>query len=869
MNVDEDLGASGKKRWRWRYVLGGYVCLLLISHVVRLVHDPGIQLHEDQTSIEVQQVDQGERGEEVAVIAYTLFEPDAELYPDPSTLILLHGSPMASRSMLRLASSLPDSFRIVVPDLPGFGRSTRTIPDYSIKSGAVYLEQLMTGLGIDQAHLVGYSMSGGVVLHFYEYAPDKVQSVVMVSAIGVQELELLGNYHLNHAVHGAQLAFLWSLKQFFPHMGFMDGALLSTEYARNFYDTDQRPLRGILALYDLPMLIMHGESDPQVPVAAAIEHERLVPQSTLALFDGGHGLVFNPDAEFLDTLTRFVDEVEQGTARTRYSALPERIEAANEPFDERVIPKAEGLTLLVFMLLIALATLVSEDATCIASGLLVAQGTIGFIPATLACLIGIVGGDSLLFFLGRFVSAPLLTRRPFRWIVRKEALESASEWLERRGAAVIIASRFIPGSRLPTYVAAGSLRLPFLKFLFYFMIASLIWTPILVGLSVLFGERLLMQFLDVYEGYAIWVFIGAILVMLAVVKIVVPLFSHQGRRMLVGSIKRKIHWEFWPLWFFYPPVVVYILYLGVKYQSFTLFTAANPGIDLGGLVGESKLDILNGLNDKGDFVARFSAIEPSPDELLRVDAMTHFMQQQKLTYPIILKPDVGERGKGVTKVNTVEEARNYLREEKKRVIVQEYAPGYEFGVFYYRYPNEETGHIYSITDKQFPTVTGNGRHTLRRLIIDDQRAVTMAKHYFRANHHRLHDVPEAGVTLKLVDIGTHSRGAVFLNGEALQTAELEATMDRISKQFEGFYFGRFDIRTPSLDAFQQGKGFKIVELNGVTSEATHIYDPSNSVWYAYRTLMRQWDIAFEIGDQNRRKGHRAAGLIEVIRRVFE
>ena len=869
MSVEAESGAAGTKRWRWRYILGGYVCLLLISHAVRLIQGPQVQLHADQTSIEVKAVDAGHVLDEHVTMAYTLFEPDSTLYPDPQSLVLLHGSPMASRSMLRLADALPDSFRLVIPDLPGFGRSTRKIPDYSIESGSVYINQLMDSLGIERAHLVGYSMSGGVVLHQYQRAPEKVQSIVMVSAIGVQELELLGNYHLNHAVHAAQLAFLWGIEELFPHFGFMDTALLSTGYARNFYDTDQRPLREILTGYDAPMLIIHGESDPQVPVAAAVEHHRLVPQSTLALFDGGHGLVFNPGDSLLTSLVTFVSDVENEIALTKNDATEARIARAAEPFDERVIPKAEGLTLLVFMLLIAVATLVSEDATCIAAGLLVAQGTIGFVPATLACLIGIVGGDCMLFFIGRFVSAPLLTRRPFRWFISKDALDNASEWLEKRGAAVIIASRFIPGSRLPTYVSAGSLRLPFWKFLLYFMIASLIWTPILVGLSVLFGERLLMRFLDVYEGYAIWVFVVAILLMLGIVKIVVPLFSHQGRRMLVGSFKRKMHWEFWPLWFFYPPVVLYVLYLGLRHGSLTLFTAANPGIDLGGLVGESKVDILTGLNDDGQFVARFRAIEPDLDVPQRIDSMMRFMEQHALSYPIILKPDVGERGKGVRKVHTEEEARAYILEEKGRIIVQEYAPGFEFGVFYYRYPNEESGHIYSITDKQFPAVTGNGRHSLHRLIIDDSRAVAMAKHYFKANHHHLRDIPEEGSTVKLVDIGTHSRGAVFLNGEAMNTPELAAAIDRISKKFEGFYFGRFDIRTPSVEAFKQGREFKIVELNGVTSEATHIYDPQNSLWYAYRTLMRQWEIAFEIGHQNKENGFIPSTLLDVIKRVLK
>ncbi len=59
---------------------------------------------------------------------------------------------------------------------------------------------------IQRAHLVGFSMGGGVALNLADIAPERVASITMLSAIGMQEMELLGDYHLNHAIHGAQLA---------------------------------------------------------------------------------------------------------------------------------------------------------------------------------------------------------------------------------------------------------------------------------------------------------------------------------------------------------------------------------------------------------------------------------------------------------------------------------------------------------------------------------------------------------------------------------------------------------------------------------------------------------------------------------------
>src|SRR6516164_4177747 len=103
--------------------------------------------------------------------------------------------------------------------------------------------------------------------------------------------------------------------------------------------------------------------------------------------------------------------------------------------------------------LIAAATFISEDLTCIATGALIAAGKIGFLPGALACVAGIFFGDLLLYFAGRLVGRPILSWRPLRRLLTSEKVNTASRWLQKRGARVVILSRFAPGLRLPTYVA--------------------------------------------------------------------------------------------------------------------------------------------------------------------------------------------------------------------------------------------------------------------------------------------------------------------------------------------------------------------------------------------------------------------------------
>lgn len=346
--------------------------------------------------------------------------------------------------------------------------------------------------------------------------------------------------------------------------------------------------------------------------------------------------------------------------------------------------------------------------------------------------------------------------------------------------------------------------------------------------------------------------------------------AHKRRRWLVSRWRRATRWEFWPAWALYPPVAGYIGFLGVKHRSATVFTAANPAIEAGGFVRESKYEILRGLAGAGDFVARSCLIDGRLKAGDKLSTAMSFMAEHNLTLPLVLKPDCGQRGSGVVVVRSQADLVERLARSRVDTIVQELVAGPEFGVFYYRRPSESTGHIFSITDKRMPAVTGDGVRTLEELILDDERAVCAARLYCDRFRHRLAEVPAYGEVIRLAELGTHCRGAMFLDGRHLETASLAARFDAIAKNVDGFYFGRFDVRAAGgVEAFQAGRGFKIVELNGVTSEATHIYDPGCSLLDAYRVLMQQWALAFEIGAENRRRGAMVASLWTLIRLARE
>src|SRR5205809_2080223 len=356
----------------------------------------------------------------------------------------------------------------------------------------------------------------------------------------------------------------------------------------------------------------------------------------------------------------------------------------------------------------------------------------------------------------------------------------------------------------------------------------------------------------------------------SVVSVGPAMATDRGRRLMLSTWRRGTRWEFWPPWIFYPPVLAYVAYLMAKHRSMTVFTATNPAILAGGFIGESKFDILQGLSGSGEYVARSSLLDGKLSAADKMLAVRRFMADEGLTFPIVLKPNYGQRGSGVVVVRSAEALEACIRQSFVDTIVQEYVDGAEFGVFYYRYPSEPHGRVFSVTEKKFPAVVGDGRRTLEQLILLDERAVCAARLYCDRHRDELSVVPADGEAFPLVELGTHCRGAMFLDGGWVLTQALEDRFDAIARGFDGFYFGRFDVRLDGdAESFRAGHGFKIIELNGVTSEATHIYHPGTPLTTAYRVLMRQWRIAFEIGAENQARGVSPTSLLTLVRLTRE
>lgn len=310
-------------------------------------------------------------------------------------------------------------------------------------------------------------------------------------------------------------------------------------------------------------------------------------------------------------------------------------------------------------------------------------------------------------------------------------------------------------------------------------------------------------------------------------------------------------YEYWTWWAFYIPLLPYWLYLAVKTRSLTFFTNANTCIEYGGFFGESKKEILAHIPSeylpKSLFVEKETTFSDLKEALIN--------QFSANPFPIICKPNVGERGTQVEKICDWSALATYLSENPVEFIIQEYIDfEIELGVLYHRLPSANKGQISSITRKEFLAVTGDGKSTIEELMQQQTRARFQLESMRQRLGKGMQEVLPLHEKRILEPIGNHCRGTKFLDNNFLITSALNDVFDKIALPIEGFHYGRFDMRVKSLEDLYEGKNIRIMELNGVSSEPGHIYDPIGNIWKAYRDLAHHWKIIANISIEQQQRG---------------
>lgn len=325
---------------------------------------------------------------------------------------------------------------------------------------------------------------------------------------------------------------------------------------------------------------------------------------------------------------------------------------------------------------------------------------------------------------------------------------------------------------------------------------------------------------------------------------------------------RLLHWEYWPWYAIHYPVLPYLIWLMARSRQITFFTGANPGIFTGGFGFESKFQTLQKI--PADIRPNSILVAAG----LPFDEVQSMLAAAGIHYPLIAKPDLGFRGFLVKKIHTPQELAQYLSAYPIDFIVQELLDyPCEVGVLYYRLPGENSGNITSITLKEFLQITGDGSSTVLELIKRHPRALLQMERLRDTHAHLFDEIPSAGQGISLGMVGNHAKGTKFVDGRHLINAEMVAGFDALSRQLDEIYYGRFDLKCNSPADLLTGQ-VKVIELNGVCSEPTHIYDPAHRYLPALFEVARHWKIIHRIAMANRKRGRRGMPAVQLAKTMW-
>lgn len=337
-----------------------------------------------------------------------------------------------------------------------------------------------------------------------------------------------------------------------------------------------------------------------------------------------------------------------------------------------------------------------------------------------------------------------------------------------------------------------------------------------------------------------------------------PIVKVDKLKLMVEKLKMRLritgikvfNWEYWPMHVVYAPMYLYWFYLSAKARSFFFFSSANPMRTNAGFAMEKKSDSYQYLPKKYFPTTLICKQGISPTSLkLGLDDL-------QLNFPVIAKPEMGERGTGVKLIGTLNDLVVYSKNCQTDFLVQQFvAYKHEVGVFYCRLPTATKGQITGIVGKQLLAVVGDGNATIKELLKKNGRHLLQLQTLEQEQENLLQEILADGVERIIVPYGNHCRGAKFTDLSHLASEKLNDVIDQLCQQLPSFYFGRLDIKFNTWEELENGINFSVIELNGAASEPTHMYDPKHSIFFAWKEIKRHWDLLYQISMANAKLNH--------------
>lgn len=249
------------------------------------------------------------------------------------TIVMVHGFGADKDNWLRMARHFSGRYHVVVPDLPGFGESSRPAGSYDVGTQAERLADFIQALGVGKVHLVGNSMGGHIVALYAARYPDRVRSLALFDNAGVtaphksELFDLLEQGRPNPLVvtrvsdYDRLMDFVFvdppilpaPLKRYLADRAIANQA----HYEAVFQQLVQRyiPLEPELPKIQAPTLLLWGDKDRVLDVSSLDVMKPLIPHtSTVVMKDCGHAPMIERPAETARHYQAFLDGLATGTA---------------------------------------------------------------------------------------------------------------------------------------------------------------------------------------------------------------------------------------------------------------------------------------------------------------------------------------------------------------------------------------------------------------------------------------------------------------------------------------------------------------------------------------------------------------------------
>lgn len=320
------------------------------------------------------------------------------------------------------------------------------------------------------------------------------------------------------------------------------------------------------------------------------------------------------------------------------------------------------------------------------------------------------------------------------------------------------------------------------------------------------------------------------------------------------------NYEYWPMWAFYICLFPFYLIQIIKNRHLFFFTNVNPGIDeFGGLFFDSKNGIDQLIPTK--FRAKSILVNEINEEKFLINV-------KDFHFPVILKPDNGERGKDVFLLNNVNEF-NQLKQNYKDYLIQEYIDtDCEYGVFVVFFPHTAEFKITSLTEKKYFEIEGDGFNNIEKLILQKDRGIVSFEKLKNNSKLDLNCIPLKGEKLIIHKMGNHNKGTEFIDIGNKISDKMNEQFSALMTMLPGIQYGRFDVKTKSFTDLETFDYMKIMEFNGLAAEPIHIYDSRVGFMNAIKSFLTHHRLIIDISKYNKQKGIKPASSIKTLKKVY-